>query len=147
MIHHIKNPKDVLLNIHEALKENGKFIIWVYGSENNGLYVFIYNSLSIFTKRMNDSALDLFSNILNFILAPYIFLCRFFKLPMRSYLIKVFGKCSFKHRKYIIFDQLNPAYAKYYNKDELISELKAANFKIEKFYHRHNYSWTVVCAK
>lgn len=147
VIHHIKNPKDVLLNIHRTLKENGKFIIWVYGYENNEFYVLLYKFLSNFTKRMNDSALELFSNLLNLILAPYIFLCGFFKLPMRSYFIKVFGKCSFKHRKYIIFDQLNPAYAKYYKKDELISDLKAANFKIDKYYHRHNYSWTVVCTK
>ena len=147
VIHHIKNPKDVLLNIHRSLKKDGKFIIWVYGRENNGLYVFIYKFLSAITKKMDDTVLDLFANLLNIILAPYIFLCKFVKLPMRDYLVKVFGKCSFKHRKYIIFDQLNPAYAKYYKKDELLDELKAANFKIDKCYHRHNYSWTVVCAK
>ena len=147
VIHHIKNPKDVLINIHRSLKKNGKFIIWVYGHENNEPYVFLYKLLSVFTKRMNDNALDIFSNLLNIILAPYIFLCRYIKLPLRDYLLKVFGKCSFRHRKYIIFDQLNPAYAKYYKKDELINELKAANFTIDKCYHRHNYSWTVVCTK
>lgn len=147
VIHHIMNPKDVLLNIHKHLKEDGKFILWVYGHENNELYVFIYKVLSFFTKRMNDTALELFSTVLNLILTPYIFLCRFLKLPMRSYLTEVLGKCSFEHRKYIIFDQLNPAYAKYYKRDEIINELKAANFKIDKCYHRHNYSWTIVCTK
>ena len=147
VIHHIKNPKDVLLNIHRSLKPGGKFIIWVYGYENNEIYVFLYKMLSIITKKMDDGALDTFSSILNFILAPYIFLCKYIKLPLQAYLLKVFGKCSFKHRKYIIFDQLNPEYAKYYKKNELINELKDANFTIDKAYHRHKYSWTVVCEK
>ena len=31
VIHHIKNPGDVLKNIRNNLKDDGKFIIWVYG--------------------------------------------------------------------------------------------------------------------
>ena len=38
VIHHIKNPVDVLTNIRKHLKENGKIIIWVYGHENNLFY-------------------------------------------------------------------------------------------------------------
>ena len=47
VIHHIKNPGDVLLNIHRSLKNDGKFIIWVYGREDNGLYVFLYKFLTM----------------------------------------------------------------------------------------------------
>ena len=45
VIHHIKNPIDVLKNIRNNLKENGKLIIWVYGYENNLLYLIFYNTV------------------------------------------------------------------------------------------------------
>jgi SAM-dependent methyltransferase len=74
VIHHIKNPVDVLTNIRKHLKENGKIIIWVYGHENNLFYITIYKILSIFTKYLPDRLLYLICNVLNFFLLPYIFL-------------------------------------------------------------------------
>ena len=49
-----------------------------------------------------------------------------------------------KKRNDMIFDQLNPAYAKYYKKNEIEKELLDAGFVNLKFHHRHSYSWTVV---
>ena len=34
-------------------------------------------------------------------------------------MLEVFGKCSFEKRNYIIFDQLNPSFSKYFKKEEL----------------------------
>ena len=82
------------------------------------------------------------SFILNLTLEPYIFLCRFFNLPLKSYFLKVFNLCGWKKRVDIIFDQLNPAYAKYYKKNEIEKELTDAGFVNLKFHHRHGYSWT-----
>ena len=44
----------------------------------------------------------------------------------------------------MIFDQLNPAYAKYYKKNEIEKELLDAGFNKLQFHHRHGYSWIVV---
>ena len=99
------------------------------------------------TKKLPNNILNFFSSILNVLIEPYIFLCRFINLPLKGFLLNVFSKCSWKRRKYIIFDQLNPEYAHYYKKEELVDELGKAGFSDLKFYHRYNYSWTVVCKK
>ena len=147
VLHHIINPSDVIKNARRHLKKNGSFLIWVYGYENNKLYLRIYNFLCIITKILPDKLLDILSSSLNYLIEPYIYLCKFINLPLKNYLIKVFSKCGWKERKYIIFDQLNPEYAKYYKKEELKQLLKKNGFNKLEFYHRHKYSWTVKAKK
>ena len=147
VLHHIINPSDVIKNARKHLKKNGSFLIWVYGYENNKLYLRIYNFLCIITKILPDKLLDILSSSLNYLIEPYIYLCKFINLPLKNYLIKVFSKCGWKERKYIIFDQLNPEYAKYYKKEELKQLLKKNGFNKLEFYHRHKYSWTVKAKK
>lgn len=144
VIHHIKNPIDTLKNIKKNLKVNGKIIIWVYGFENNQLYILIYKFLSIFTKRLPDKIVYLIASILNLILIPYIFLCKFIKLPLASYFLNVFNKCGWSKRNDIIFDQLNPAYSKYYKKNEIERELIDSGFSNLKIHHKDKYSWSVI---
>ena len=144
VIHHIKNPTDVLKNIRMNLKPKGKIVIWVYGYENNEIYVIFYKLISILTKKLPDFLVDKIASLLNVILVPYIFMCRYINLPLKNYWINVFNKYGWKKRKDVIFDQLNPAYAKYYKKDEIERELIDAGFINLKIHHRHNYSWTVV---
>ena len=147
VIHHIKNPTDILKNIKKNLKSKGKILLWVYGYENNIPYVFVYKVLSKITKKLPDRFLYFFSTFLNAILQPYILLCKLFNLPLKKYFLEVFNKCGWKKRNDIIFDQLNPAYAKYYKKEEIKKELLDAGFINLKFYHRHGYSWTVLGEK
>ena len=147
VIHHIKNPTDILKNINKNLKSKGKILVWVYGYENNILYICIYKFLSIITKKLPDKILYFIAMLLNGCLQPYIFLCKFFNLPLKKYFLEVFNKCGWVKRNDIIFDQLNPAYAKYYKKKEIEKELLDAGFVNLKFYHRHSYSWTVLGEK
>lgn len=147
VIHHIKDPLDVVKNIHDSLKDGGAFLIWVYGYEGNEAYVIALRALSAITTRMSDSWLDRFSAALNYAIQPYVWLCRILPLPMRGYLLNVFGKCGWEQRKYIIFDQLNPAYAKYYKRAELGELLSAAGFSSFELFHRHGYSWTALARK
>jgi len=144
VIHHIKDPTDVLTNIRKNLKKNGKIIIWVYGYENNFIYICFYKIISKFTKYFPDKLLYVFANLLNLILQPYIILCKFFNLPLKNYLLKVFNKFGWLKRNDVIFDQLNPEYAKYYKKEEILKELTDAGFSNLTISHRHGYSWTVV---
>ena len=58
----------------------------------------------------------------------YIILCKFLNLPLKKYFINVFNKCGWKKRNDIIFDQLNPAYSKYYKKEEIEKVLTDAGF-------------------
>lgn len=145
VIHHIPEPLSTLKNIRANLAPGGKFVVWVYGRENNLLYLMFYKLVCAITKKLPDFALDRISSFLNYLLVPYIGLCRIFPLPMKDYLLKVFAPCGLEKRKYIIFDQLNPEYAKYYRKQEFLDVLKAAGFEDIRIYHRHGYSWTAVC--
>lgn len=145
VIHHIKDPLATLKNIRKNLKPGGRFVVWVYGKENNGVYLAFYRSVQKITRRLNDRVLDAIAAALNVALVPYIYLCRHMRLPMRDYLVNVFAPCGMEKRRYIIFDQLNPTYAKYYTEQELMDVLQAAGFRDIVTYHRHGYSWTAIC--
>ena len=147
VIHHIPNYKKVCENIYNSLKTNGKFICWVYGYEGNELYIFIFNNLRRLTILMPDFLLRYLCNFLNAILYIYIFLCKFLSLPLKDYLLNVFAKCSYSKRNYIIFDQLNPSFSKYFKKEEISKLMKKSGFKQVKVYSRHKYSWTIISKK
>lgn len=147
VIHHIPNYQKVCSNIFNSLKKNGQFVCWVYGYEGNEIYIFIFDNLRRFTILLPDFVLRLICNIFNLVLYPYIFCCKFLDLPMKSYLLKVFSKCSYQKRNYIIFDQLNPSFSKYFRKKEIFEVMKKSGFKKIKIYRRHNYSWTIISQK
>ncbi len=147
VIHHIPEADIVCDKIYKSLKKNGKFIIWLYGKEGNNLYLFIFNNLRKVTKFLPDKILNIISIILNINLSVYIFLCKFFNLPLRGYINNVIKKCSFQKRTYIIFDQLNPSYSKYYSKEEVSTLLKKSGFTKFKIFSRYGYSWTAIAEK
>ena len=147
VIHHIPEYKEVLKKINRSLKQEGKFIIWVYGKEGNELYLLIFNNLRKITILLPDFILRGLSSFLVFLTYPYGFLCKFFPLPLKRYFIGYLNKLSFKNKRYVIFDQLNPSFAKYFKKKELEEELYEAGFKIENLTHRLGYSYTAICSK
>ena len=77
----------------------------------------------------------------------YIFFCKYLNLPLKNYIINVIKKCSFEKRKYIIFDQLNPSYSKYYTKQDVETLLTKSGFKKIEIFNRHQYSWTAIAEK
>ena len=147
VIHHIPEPQATMRAIHASLKTGGKAIIWVYGKEGNRLYLFFVQPLRHITKRLPHKALHSFSKILDFFLRGYIQLCRHIKLPMHEYMINVVGKWTPHIRFVTIYDQLNPAYAKYYTRDEVLALMENAGFRNLAIFHRHKYSWTVIGEK
>jgi hypothetical protein len=66
---------------------------------------------------------------------------------LKEYVSHVFGKMSPEKQKLIIYDQLNPAYAKYYTRPEAEKLLKDKKFVNVRIHHRHGYSWTVIGTK
>ena len=146
VIHHIPEAELVCANIFKSLKKNGKFIFWVYGRENE-LYLLIFNNLRRFTSKMPDFILRRFCFFLNLMCYIYIFFCRYINLPMKDYLLNAFNKFSFEKRNYIIFDQLNPSYSKYYKKEDLEKLLIETGFENFKIFNRLNYSWLAIATK
>jgi SAM-dependent methyltransferase len=147
VIHHIPEAQKAVNNIYRSLRKDGEFIMWVYGYENNELYIFIFNNLRKILSRLPDFIVEIFSYFFTILSYFYMFLCRFIKLPLKKYFLNVFSKFSFRHKFYVIFDQLNPKYSKYYKKMEVLNLMTNAGFKVEKIHHRDEYSWTVVGKK
>lgn len=145
VIHHIPEPKPVIRAMHDALRPGGKIVIWLYGAEGNRLYLSFALPLRVLTQRMPDKMLWDFSAFLSWFLSGYIGLCKAVPfLPMSSYMKNVVGKWTPEVRKVTIYDQLNPAYAKYYSRKDSIALLEGQGFTRVQVYHRHGYSWTVV---
>lgn len=145
VIHHIPEPDSVIKAMHNALRPGGRILIWLYGAEGNRLYLTFALPLRVLTQRMPDKMLWGFSAFLSWLLSGYIGLCKIIPfLPMRNYMKNVVGKWTPELRKVTIYDQLNPAYAKYYLRKDSIALLERSGFRDVQAYHRHGYSWTVI---
>lgn len=148
VIHHIPDPAPVVAASHKALKQGGKVLYWLYGHEGNELYLAFIQPLRAVTQRMPDFMLKGLCHAMNVALHGYLFLCRkFSRLPMRAYMLNMIGNLTPAQRYLTIYDQLNPAYAKYYTRDEVLALLHDAGFADVQIAHRHGYSWTVVGTK
>ncbi len=145
VIHYIIELVPTLKNKHKCLKKDGNFIMWVYRYDVNEYYYFMYRLLSFFTKKMNVKFLEIIKNTLNILLILYIYVSRINQyLLTHSYLENMFSKFTFERRKFIIFDQLNPYYSKYYKKNEYLKLLKNVGFKIQRY---NNYCWILKGSK
>lgn len=147
VLHHIPEPGSVVRAAHAALRPGGRVLVWLYGKEGNEVYLRFAKPLRRVTTRLPHSMLVGISLIGGLALDAYISLCRFVRLPMREYARDVLAKFPRAVRRLTIYDQLNPAYAKYYTRQEVYHLLASAGFKDVQLHHRHGYSWTVIGRK
>lgn len=144
VIHHIPDADTVVHACYRALKPGGRIAIWVYGLEGNRLYLLFALPFRWVAKRCPDKLLGWVSRCCVPPLRVYQLLCRLFPLPMFSYFRGHVSKLTNEQLVMTVFDQLNPAYAKYYTKREAEELLLRAGFSNVVLHHRHGYSWTVV---
>jgi len=147
MLHHIQDPNPVVRAAFRALRPGGRLFVWLYAKEGNTLYLTILKPLRNFTKHLPHWMLITLVEIMYWPLVLYMKLCHMFSLPMRGYLLSVFAKMPPDKRKLIIYDQLNPSYAKYYTHFEAEKLFLDGKFKDVQVHHRHAYSWTVIGSK
>jgi len=147
VLHHIPDPIPVVEAAYRALRPGGHFFVWVYGKEGNELYLRLIHPLRVLTKRLPHFILALLVWAIYIPTAIYIKLCHRFPLPLREYMLSVLEKMSPEKRRLIIYDQLNPEYAKYYTRLEAEKLLSDGKFKNVRIHHRHGYSWTVIGTK
>jgi SAM-dependent methyltransferase len=147
VLHHIPNPAPVIEAAFKALRPGGHFLVWLYGKEGNGLYLALLKPARILTKRLPHFMLAFLVEIMYWPLVVYIKSCCRLPLPLRGYVLAVLEKMSPEKRRLIIYDQLNPAYAKYYTKLEAEKLLSDGDFENIRIHHRHGYSWTVIGTK
>ncbi|HEU4690273.1 MAG TPA: class I SAM-dependent methyltransferase [Vicinamibacterales bacterium] len=147
VLHHIPDPGPVVRAVHRALRPGGRILVWLYGREGNQLYLALAQPLRTATRWLRPASVVYLSKIINGLLKPYIWLCRRVALPLHGYFVSVFDKMSDDARILIIYDQLRPAYAKYYTRADAISLLESSGFEPIQIHHRHGYSWTVMGTK
>ena len=147
VLHHIPDPDPVVRAAYRALKPGGRFVVWLYGKEGSRLYLALLAPLRLFARSAPHWLVATLAWVLYLPLALYIRLCRWLPLPLRRYMTEVIGKMSPDKRRLVIYDQLNPTYAKYYTRDEARDLLLRSGFEEVVLHHRHGYSWTVVGVK
>ena len=147
VLHHIPDPAPVIRAAYNALRPGGTMLAWLYGREGNEVYLAVAEPLRAVTRRLPHRLLAGIVWMLYPALTVYIALARRFKVPLGDYLNNYLGKLAPAQRRLVIYDQLNPAYAKYYRRDETHALLESAGFSNVRAHHRHGYSWTVVGEK
>ena len=147
VLHHILEPQPVLAAAYRTLKRGGKIVIWLYGWEGNGSYLSVIQPMRAVTTRLPHLLLSPICHGLNLLVAGYIGLAKYFPIPLRRYMTEVIGRFSTSKRYLVIYDQLKPAYAKYYREHEVRMLLEDVGFEDVKLHHRHGYSWTAVASK
>ena len=143
VIHHIPDPSPTLIAARRALRPGGLMLIWVYGKEGNELYLSMVHRLRKFTTVFPHGVLSALCWCLVPPLYVYIRLSQRFPLPMRHYARNVLARLNARQLHILIYDQLNPAYAKYYTREEIVALMQQAGFSRVEARHRHSYSWTV----
>jgi SAM-dependent methyltransferase len=143
VLHHIPDPAPVVRAAFEAVRPGGRVLVWLYGREGNGLYLALTEPLRAITTRLPHAPVFALARLLTALLVPYVWLCRRLPLPLRGYFADVFGHMAYDKRELIVYDQLRPAYAKYYTRDEAAALLADGGFTDVRLHHRHGYSWTV----
>jgi len=147
VLHHIPDPLPVVRRVHQILSPGARFAAWLYGREGNGLYLALTEPMRVVTTRLPHLALAGLSRVLDVPLAAYAFACEHLPLPLAGYMRNTIRKVSPEARRLIIYDQLNPAYAKYYTRAEAERLFLDGGFADVELHHRHGYSWTVVGTK
>jgi SAM-dependent methyltransferase len=147
VLHHIPDPRPVLFAIHRQLKPGGGFFAWVYAREGNEMYFRLCQPLRWMTSKMSHAALRGCVEVLYWLLVLYKSVSMLLPLPQRDYIKHVLWPMGPQKRRLVIYDQLNPAYAKYYREAELIELFRSCGFQNIKTHHRHGYSWAVIAQK
>jgi SAM-dependent methyltransferase len=147
VIHHIPEPDPVLRRAFEVLRPGGRLVIWLYGRENNGLYLAFLRSLRLITVPLSDAGLDRISAAMVPMVRAYSLLSRSLPLPLKAYMRAFIDRVDDYTVRHVIYDQLDPHYAKYYRRREAIELAERAGFKDVRVYHRQRYSWTVMATK
>jgi len=144
VLHHIPDPAPVVQAASAALKPGGLLFVWLYAHEGSEVYLRFARPLRALTTRLPHALLSALCHALNVALDVYIALARWLPVPLGDYARNVIGRSPRRVRYLTIYDQLNPAYAKYYTQDEAVALLADAGLLDISTYHRHGYSWSVI---
>jgi SAM-dependent methyltransferase len=147
VIHHIPDPDPTVQAAFAALKPGGRLCVWLYGVEGNGIYLALARPARSLTTRLPAPLKRILAWCLWPPLAAYIQLCRVLPLPLHRYARRHLARLTRRQLVATIHDQLSPAWAKYYTRQQAVDLLTRNAFVDVRAHHRHGYSWTVIGSK
>ena len=147
VIHHIPEPAGTMRAAYRALQPGGRCFVWLYAREGNELYLRLVEPVRRVTTRLPHILLAPLVWLTYFGLCFYRPVAGWFDWPLREYLQNVLWPMTPAKRRLVIYDQLNPAFAKYYTREEAHQLFAAAGFTEIQLHHRHGYSWSVLGLK
>jgi SAM-dependent methyltransferase len=143
VIHHLEDPKLALRQMMMAAKPGGKVLIWVYGYENNEWIVRFVDPL----RKLLFSRLPI-GVVHHLSLYPSALLWLFLRAGFgRIAYFELLRTFSFRHIRSIVFDQMLPRIAHYWDRDtvqKMMDEVGLRNVRLEWV---NELSWTAVGEK
>jgi SAM-dependent methyltransferase len=143
----VPDPEPLLRAAHAALRPGGRVVLWLYAAEQSGVTRTLVAALRRVTTRLPHRALAALCAVLDRLLDPYIFLCRFLPLPLGDYLRNVFARVTREQRRLTVYDQLNPRYVRYYRRSELVELLIRCGYADVRLHDRRGYSWSAIATR
>src|SRR5262249_13886 len=144
VLHHIPDPRPVVEAARNALRPGGCFCAWLYGAEGHGSYMAVVRSLRWVAARLPHWALVALVWGLYWPLRAYMAVSSLLRVPLHDYMRRVLARLDGNKIRLVIYDQLKPAYAKYYTRDEALALFRDAGYNGVRLHHRHGYSWAVI---
>ena len=143
VIHHLENPELAVRRMVQATKPGGKVLVWLYGRENNGWIVHLFNPVRrILFSRLPLSVVNSLAWPLTGILWIMLRLA-WGNLPYHDLL----RRTGFEHLKHIVLDHMIPRITLYYRKHGAEELLQQAGLSDIRSVWVNKMSWSVVGTK
>lgn len=143
VVHHLADPDSALAKLKQAARPGGLVLVWLYGAENNGWVICLFNPF----RRLLFSRLPLrVVHFLSLPLASILWLALRPGIPRRPYLQLIRG-FSFRHLRAIVFDHMIPRIARYYTRAEAVDLFARAGLTDIEAHWTNKMSWTVTGRK
>ncbi len=143
VVHHLAAPDAAVARLAQAARPGGLVLVWLYGAENNGWIIHLFNPVrqALFS-RMPLSVV----HFLSWPLTAILWLGLRIGFSRLAYM-KLISRFSFRHLRAIVFDHMIPRIALYYAKDEAIALLTRAGLADVEAHWTNEMSWTVMGRK
>jgi SAM-dependent methyltransferase len=143
VVHHLSDPDAAVARLTRAVKPGGQVLLWLYGRENNGWIVHLFNPLrhALFSRMPLRLA-----HVLSWPLTALLWCALRVGFPPGAY-YRLIRQFSFEHLRAIVFDHMIPRIALYYTRPEAEALLTRAGLTDIRATWVNENSWSVIGRK
>ena len=143
VVHHLADPEKALSALVRAAKPGGYVLIWVYGAENIGWLLHLFDPV----RRALFNRLPLWLSY-HLSLYPTSALWLFLRLwPVRMQYLKMIKRFSFEQLRVIVFDQMIPRVSNYWTREQVERLLVNASLEHIHLLWVNEMSWSAAGRK